>query len=237
MYFNTVMNRISSPHENPNESEEWTIHSDKIGIIDICERNRIRDSLSLKEVLRYTMSEIGHPMSSSNISNHIRSQGRLSTPDTVLSHLAAAEDAMFISKARRQDIRGREVLKTDYKFYLMDLGFREIDGFENISSIDQSLENVVYNELVSRGYTVTVGKGRNSEIDFIADKGIIREYYQVTYLLASESTVEREFGALEDVSDSYPKYVLSMDRLDMSRNGIIHRNIVEWLLRVHDQDY
>jgi len=88
----------------------------------------------------------------------------------------------------------------------------------------------VFNELKRRGYSVTVGKGRNSEIDFVADIGGKREYYQVSYLLASEDTVKREFGALQSIKDNHPKFVLSMDSMDMGKDGIIHKNIVDWLL-------
>ena len=137
---------------------------------------------------------------------------------------------MFISKVNRQDLRGKGILKTDYKFYLEDHGFRTSCGMSNTSSIDQVLENMVFNELRRRGYTVTIGKGKDSEIDFVVDKGSERAYYQVSYLLSSDDTIKREFGALENVPDNYPKFVLSMDDVDMSRNGVTHRNLVDWLL-------
>lgn len=203
---------------------------DSIVVKDISERSGIRKTQALRDILSYVMSEIGHSMSSVNICNYLKGQHRSANSETVLEYLSAAEGAMFLSRVQRQDLRGREVLKTDYKFYLTDLGFRESAGFSNTSAIDQSLENIVYNELVTRGYRVTVGRGRGSEVDFVADRGRTREYYQVTYLMATEETADREFGALEDVRDSYPKFVLSMDRFDMSRNGIVHRNLLEWLL-------
>ena len=203
---------------------------DSVVIRDICERNGIRNSSGLKSILNFVMSEVGHNMSSINISNYLKSQRRGVSHDTILDYLSAAEDAMFISKVNRQDLRGKDVLKTDYKFYLEDHGFRTTCGMSNTASIDQVLENIVFNELRRRGYVVTIGKGKDSEIDFVVDKGSERAYYQVSYIMATDDTREREFGALEKVSDNYPKFVLSMDDVDMSRNGVIHRNLVDWLL-------
>lgn len=203
---------------------------DSVVIRDICERNGIKNSIGLRNVLRYVMSEIGHNMSSTNIANYLKSQKNSISHDTILDYLTAAEDAMFINRVNRQDLRGKEILKTDYKFYMEDHGFRLSSGMDNTVSIDQVLENIVFNELKRRGYSVTVGKGRNSEIDFVADMGGKREYYQVSYLLASEETVEREFGALQSIKDNHPKFVLSMDSVDMGRDGIVHKNIVDWLL-------
>ena len=100
----------------------------------------------------------------------------------------------------------------------------------NQKDINQILENIVYIELLRRGYTVTVGKTGNQEIDFCARKDSRMEYYQVAYLLASEETVRREFSAFNSLKDNYPKFVLSMDKLDFSQNGIIHKNITDWLL-------
>ena len=203
---------------------------DSVVIRDMCERNGIRNSSSLKNILSFVMSEIGHNMSSVNIANYLKSQKRGVSYDTILDYLSVAEDAMFISKVNRQDLRGKEILKTDYKFYLEDHGFRTSCGMSNTSSIDRVLENIVFNELRRRGYTVTIGKGKDSEIDFVVDKGSERAYYQVSYLLSSDDTIKREFGALENVPDNYPKFVLSMDDVDMSRNGVTHRNLVDWLL-------
>ena len=196
---------------------------------DVLSRGRVRRTELLEEVLGYAMSEIGHPVSSTNISNYLKSQGRGAAADTVLEYLGAAEDAMFIRKVRRQDLRGRGVLTTDYKYYMTDLGIRQAMGMDNFRDIDQALENVVYNELVARGYDVTVGRAGGREVDFVADRGGTREYYQVCYLLSGEGTAEREFGAFEGIRDGHPRFVLSMDRVDRGRDGVTHRNIVEWL--------
>lgn len=203
---------------------------DSVVINDIAGRRGIRNTTALNEVMMYAMSETGHTVNSSNIRNYLGFQGKKASADSVLEYLDAAEDAMFVSKVLRRDVRGRGVLKIDHKYYLTDHGMRESCGFSNTASIDQILENIVYNELRYRGFDVTVGKSGRNEIDFVASDGTRLEYYQVSYLLASDATVEREFRSLMSVGDNYPKYVLSMDTVDMSRDGVIHRNIVDWLL-------
>ncbi len=203
---------------------------DSVVINDIAGRRGIRNTTALNEVMMYAMSETGHTVNSSNIGNYLKSQGKKASADSVLEYLDAAEDAMFVSKVLRRDVKGRGVLKIDHKYYLTDHGMRESCGFSNTASINQILENIVYNELRYRGFDVTVGKSGRNEIDFVASDGTRLEYYQVSYLLASDATVEREFRSLMSVGDNYPKYVLSMDTVDMSRDGVIHRNIVDWLL-------
>ncbi len=205
---------------------------DSVIINDIVERNRIRDISALKRIISFIVSEIGHNISAKSISDYMKSQKKSISADTVIDYIDYAEDAMFIRKANRYDIKGKEVLKTDYKCYLSDLGIRESLGFSNTASIDQALENIVFNELIDRGYDVRVGKINDKEIDFVATKGTDVEYYQVTYHLSAESTVEREFGSLKMITDNHPKYILSMDEMDMSRDGIHHRNIIDWLLDV-----
>lgn len=203
---------------------------DSVVINDIAGRRGIRNTTALNEIMMYAMSETGHTVNSSNIGNYLKSHGKKASADSVLEYLDAAEDAMFVSKVLRRDVRGRGVLKIDHKYYLTDHGMRESCGFSNTASIDQILENIVYNELRYRGFDVTVGRSGENEIDFVASDGTRLEYYQVSYLLASDATVEREFRSLMSVGDNYPKYVLSMDTVDMSRDGVIHRNIVDWLL-------
>lgn len=203
---------------------------DSVVINDIAGRRGIRNTTALNEVMMYAMSETGHTVNSSNIGNYLKTQGKKASADSVLEYLDAAEDAMFVSKVLRRDVKGRGVLKIDHKYYLTDHGMRESCGFSNTASINQILENIVYNELRYRGFDVTVGKSGRNEIDFVASDGTRLEYYQVSYLLASDATVEREFRSLMSVGDNYPKYVLSMDTVDMSRDGVIHRNIVDWLL-------
>lgn len=131
---------------------------------------------------------------------------------------------------KRQDIQGKQILSTNEKYYMADHGLREAVFGSNMRDINLVLENIVYMELLRRGYTITVGKSGAKEVDFICQKQDQKVYVQVTYLLASEETIQREFGIYDSIHDNFPKYVVSMDELDFSRNGIKHRNIKEFLL-------
>ena len=130
----------------------------------------------------------------------------------------------------RQNLEGKELLSTQEKIYVADHGIRESLFMKNQKDINQVLENIVYIELLKRGFSVTVGKSKNHEIDFCAKNEDGLEYYQVCYLLAAEETMQWEFGAYDTVKDNYPKYVLSLDDFDFSQNGIIHKNVIKWLL-------
>ena len=202
---------------------------DSVVINDIAERNRVKDVSVMRKVLLYIVSEIGHSISAKRISDYLISQKNKVSVDTVINYMGYAESAMFIRKVPRYDLRGKELMKNECKYYLTDIGIREALELNNMSSIDQVLENVVLIELLNRGYRVYVGKIGDKEIDFVAQKGNNIEYYQVSYLIASEETAKREFGSLMSIQDNFPKYVLSMDSLDLSRDGIVHRNIVDWL--------
>ena len=139
--------------------------------------------------------------------------------------------AMLISKVDRYDVRGKRILNGKYKYYLTDLGIGQIMNTSKKLQMGAYFENIVYNELISMGYDVKVGNLENGEIDFIALKNGNKEYYQVCYILGdNESVINREFGSYKLVDDNYPKYVLSMDKFDMSQDGIIHKNIIDWLL-------
>ena len=131
---------------------------------------------------------------------------------------------------KRQDLRGKKILTVNEKYYVADHGVREAVFGGNQRDINLVLENIVYLELLRRGYVVTVGKIGDKEIDFICESQGNRLYIQVAYLLASEETIQREFGVYERVRDNYPKYVLTLDEFDMSRDGIKHRNIRDFLL-------
>ena len=124
---------------------------------------------------------------------------------------------------------GKKILKVDEKYYVTDHGFRQAQGFSNTKDIERTLENIVFIELASRGYEVKIGKLKDREIDFIAQKNDRIFYYQVAYMLTDEKTREREFGVYKSIEDNFPKYVLSMDRVDFGRDGVIHKNIVDFL--------
>ena len=132
---------------------------------------------------------------------------------------------------KRQDLQGKKILTVNEKYYVADHGIREAVFGGNMKDINLVLENIVYMELLRRGYAVTIGKVGDKEIDFVCEDQGNKLYIQVAYLLASEDTIEREFGVYDRVRDNFPKYVVTLDEYDMSRNGIKHRNIRDFLLQ------
>ena len=161
----------------------------------------------------------------------MKSEGRKIAPETVMNYLHAGSEAFLFYPVKRQDLMGKKILSVQEKYYLADHGIREAVIGGNMRDINLILENIVFLELKRRGYDVTVGKAGDKEIDFVAQRQSERIYIQVTYLLASEETIEREFGVYRNIRDNYPKYVLSLDEFDMSREGIIHMNIRDFLLQ------
>ena len=133
-----------------------------------------------------------------------------------------------------KNIRVKRILTGKYKYYLTDLGFTNILSEGTKEQLGAYLENIVYNELINRGYTVYIGTNDASEVDFIATRFQEKIYIQVAYLLANEETITREFNAFNNIKDNYPKYVISLDNFDFSKDGIIHKNIIEWLLEKDD---
>lgn len=197
---------------------------------DIVQRNKVRDVDMLERIITYATANIGTTFSSTAISKYLKSEGRSVSPETVLGYLKACMDAFLFYQVKRQDLRGKKILTVNEKYYMADHGVREAVFGGNQRDINLVLENIVYLELRRRGYDVTVGKMGDKEIDFICELQGNRLYIQVAYLLASEDTIRREFGVYERVRDNYPKYVLTLDEFDMSRNGIKHQNIRDFLL-------
>lgn len=196
---------------------------------DIVQRNNLRDVDLLERIIGYALSSIGHVFSASNITKYLKSEHRKVSNDTVLNYLNACTTAYLFYKIPRQDLLGKKLLSINEKYYVVDHGLREAVYGHNARDIDQILENIVCLELLRRGYTVTIAKTGNFEVDFIAEKGNRKCYVQVTYLLASPETIEREFRVYKDIKDNYPKYVVSMDELDFSQDGIQHYNIRKFL--------
>lgn len=196
---------------------------------DIVQRNNLRDVDLLERIIGYALSSIGHVFSASNITKYLKSEHRKVSNDTVLNYLNACTTAYLFYKIPRQDLLGKKLLSINEKYYVVDHGLREAVYGYNARDIDPILENIVCLELLRRGYTVTIGKTGNFEVDFIAEKGNQKCYVQVTYLLASPETIEREFRVYKDIKDNYPKYVVSMDELDFSQDGIQHYNIRKFL--------
>lgn len=197
---------------------------------DISNRNKIRDISLLKSLITFFVSNVGNTFSSSSLVKYLKNERRSVSTETVYNYLEYCREACLFHLVQRENIAGKALLQTQEKIYIADHGIRQALFLSNQKDINQVLENIVYIELLRRGYAVTVGKSGNQEIDFCARKDSRMEYYQVSYLLASEETVSREFSAFNSLKDNYPKFVLSMDKLDFSQDGIIHKNIIDWLL-------
>ncbi len=197
---------------------------------DVVKRNNIRDVDTLERIVYYAFSNIGHIFSATSLSKYFKSENRKISHDTILNYLKFCADAFLIYKINRYDLEGKKIVTVNEKYYCVDHGLREAVFGRNLKDIDQILENIVCLELLRRNYKVYVGKKSEREIDFIAEKEGKKIYVQVAYLLAGEETIQREFSVYNTIKDSYPKYVVSMDDFDFSQNGIIHKNIKDFLL-------
>lgn len=197
---------------------------------DIVKRNNVRDVDMLERIIAYVTANIGTTFSSTAISKYLKNEGRRVSPETVLNYLKACSDAFLFYQVRRQDLQGKKILTVNEKYYVADHGIREAVVGGNMRDINLVLENIVFMEALRRGYSVTVGKVGEREIDFVCERHGEKCYIQVTYLLAVEETVQREFGVYEHVQDNFPKYVVSLDEFDMSRKGVRHYNIRDFLL-------
>ncbi len=197
---------------------------------DIVKRNNVRDVDMLERIIAYVTANIGTTFSSTAISKYLKNEGRRVSPETVLNYLKACSDAFLFYQVRRQDLQGKKILTVNEKYYVADHGIREAVIGGNMRDINLVLENIVFMEALRRGYSVTVGKVGEREIDFVCERHGEKCYIQVAYLLAVEETVQREFGVYEHVQDNFPKYVVSLDEFDMSRNGVRHYNIRDFLL-------
>lgn len=197
---------------------------------DIVKRNKVRDVDLLERIIAYVFSNTGTTFSATAIAKYFKSENRVVAPDTILNYLKYCQDAFLFYRVPRQDLQGKKLLTVNEKYYIADHGIREAVYGSNLKDINLVLENIVFMELLRRGYKVTVGKAGTKEIDFICQRQSEKLYIQVSYLLASPETVEREFGAYNGIRDNFPKYVVSLDEFDMSRNGIRHKNLRDFLL-------
>ena len=204
---------------------------DSIIIKDIVKRFNIKDIDLLNRIVMYILTTPSQIFSPESLRNYMQSDSRNVSLETLYNYLDYITRANLISKAERYDVRGKRILTGKYKYYLTDLGFTNILSEGKKDQIGAYLENIVYNELVARGYNVNIGTLENGEIDFIATRFEEKIYVQVAYILSDETVINREFNAYNKIEDNYPKYVLSMDKFDFSQNGIIHKNIIDWLLK------
>lgn len=197
---------------------------------DIVKRYKVRDVELLERIIAYVMANIGTTFSASSLVKFLKNERRMTSTDTVMNYLRYCCDSYLFYQVKREDLQGRQILMTNEKYFIADHGIREAVFGGNLRDIQLILENIVYVELLRRGYQVTIGKTENKEIDFVCEKQGQKHYVQVAYILADQSTIDREFGVFDKIRDHFPKYVLTMDEIDRSQNGIIHRNICDFLL-------
>ena len=203
---------------------------DSIVLKDVVKRNNIRDVDMLERIITYVLANISHSFSARSIAKYFKNKQRRVSTDSVLNYIKACEEAYLFYKLKRQDIKGKKILQVAEKYFVVDHGLREAVYGKHMEDIGQVLENIVCLELLRRGYTVTVGMIDSEEIDFIGIKNNKPIYVQVAYLMPDKKTQAREFGNLLKIEDNYPKFVVSMDEVDMSQKGIIHMNIRDFLL-------
>ncbi len=195
---------------------------------DIITRHNIRNTDMLNRILDYVIMNMGKNFSAGSIVKYIKHEGRKISKDTILDYLLYSKNACFIYQARREDIKGKKVLQHNEKYFLVDHGFYQAK-YGEIENMGSVLENIVFIELLRRGYDVKIGIINEKEIDFVCTKAKEKIYIQVTYKLENDKTIEREFSALAKINDNFDKYVLSMDKLDFSGSGLKHRKIIDFL--------
>ena len=203
---------------------------DSIVLKDIVSRNHVKDIDLLERIMRFVMYNIGQTFSANKIYNRLKQDLVSLSVNTIYNYLKFFENACLIYQVKREDLQGKKILKHDEKYYLSDLGFREVIIGNNERDITRVIENIVYLELLTRGYEITIGKVDNLEVDFVCKKYGEIIYIQVSYILASEETIEREFKPLKKIEDNYPKYVITLDDINMSHDGIKHLNLIDFLL-------
>lgn len=199
-------------------------------IKDIVKRGNIRDVDLLERIVFYSINHVGMPFSAASIVKFLKSEHRKVSTETVINYLRYCCESFLFHRVKREDLPGKQLLSVNEKYYVADHGIRQAMCGNNMQDINQILENIVCMELLRRGFSVTVGKMGAKEIDFAATKDGKKIYVQVAYMLASDDTIEREFGVLLEVADNFPKYVISLDEFDMSRDGVIHKNAIDFLL-------
>ena len=209
------------------------LHSvyDSIILRDVLKRLNIKDSLLFDMILQYLIETMGREFSADNVIKFLESENKKISKETLYNYIDALCKALIIKRVYRYDIVGKSVLKTLNKYYATDLGIAQIKNNNPEFKNYIVLENIVYNELINRDYEVYIGKTRNGEVDFIAKKDGDIKYIQVTYEMnGHDDTIQREFGAYKVINDNYPKYVISLDKVNLSRDGIIHLNLLDFLL-------
>lgn len=209
------------------------LHSvyDSIILRDVVKRLNLKDTVLFDMILQYLIETAGREFSADNIIKYLDKENKKISNETLYNYIDALCKALILKKVYRYDIAGKGVLKTLNKYYATDLGIAQIKNNNPEFKSYVVLENIVYNELINRNYEVYIGKTKNGEVDFLAKKDGNIKYTQVTYEMEGhDNTIEREFGAYKSIEDNYPKYVISLDKIDLSRDGIIHLNLIDFLL-------
>lgn len=224
---------ISILQDNPNDLDVY-LEGIFTTIVykDIITRNNITDRMLLESILKFIFDSIGSPISTKKISDTLTSKGISTSNHTVENYISAFIESFFIYKAERFDVKGKNLLARDYKYYVVDLGLRSyLLGKKAYSDMGHILENIVYLELLRRGYKVYVGKVDDLEIDFVAENREGLKYFQVALSVRDEKVLERELRSLQKTGDHYPKYLITLDMdLQSDYEGITKINIVDWLL-------
>ena len=202
---------------------------DSIILRDVIERLKLQDINLFNLILQYLIDTIGKEFSSTNIIKYLKNKGREISNSTLYSYLDALCKCFLIQKIYRYDVHGKTILKTLNKYYMTDLGLAQIKNNKSFINKSYAIENLVYNQLLIFGYDVCVGKTKKGKIDFIAIKTNEVKYIQVSLTVSDENTYEREMSAFDEIKDNYPKYLITTDKLDYSKNGIIHLNLFEFL--------
>lgn len=218
---------------NPNDIDKYMdgIFS-TIVYKDIMARNNITDKILLESILKFIYDSIGSPISTKKISDTLTSKGMSTSNHTVENYITAFIESFLIYKAERFDVKGKNLLVRDYKYYSVDTGLRSyLLGKKADSDMGHILENIVYLELLRRGYKVYVGKVDDLEVDFVAENREGLKYFQVALSVRDDKVLERELKSLQKTGDHYPKYLLTLDMdLESDYDGITKINVVDWLL-------
>ena len=225
---------ISDQTQSQDDEEVSDIYASII-YRDLVERKGIRNSELFGRVVRFIMDNIGNTFSAKSISDYLKNEHLPLSQETVYKYVSWLEESLLIRRVKRYDIRGKEHLKTDEKFYLSDISLLYAINGRSDSYLPGILENIVYHELVSKGYTVSIGRINDKEIDFIAEKSSQKMYLQVATKIADQKTEEREFSALEAIDDNYPKYVITLEENTLgpiNRSGIREINIADFITSV-----
>lgn len=203
---------------------------DSIVLKDVVERLGVKDITLFNKVWQYILETEGREFSATNVLKYLKNEYREVSAETLYNYIEALCSTFIINKVYRYDIHGKSILKTLNKYYVSDLGVKKIKNTNKETNYSICLENLVYNELIFKGYDVYIGKLKDAEVDFVAIKDKKIKYIQVSLYLNSEETINREFGAYKSIQDNYPKYVISLDDVDMSTNGIKNLNVFDFLL-------